>query len=85
MGRLINKINPKQDSMMKWHMQADKITTNLKVKIHFTLPGNSATKIVTWSFHVDDSAKGKCYMILGTDLLTALGLNLKFSDHVIEA
>ena len=33
--------------MMQWHTQAGKITTNLKVKIDFTLPEISATKIVT--------------------------------------
>ena len=37
------------------------------------------------NFHADDSAKGRYDMILGRDLLTELGLNLKFSEHVIEA
>ena len=41
--------------------------------------------IVTWSFHVDDSAKGSYYMILGRDILIDLGLNLKLSSNVIEA
>ena len=35
--------------------------------------------------HVDDSAKGRYDMILGRYLLTALGLNLKLSGHVIKA
>ena len=38
-----------------------------------------------WDCHVDDSAKGIYDMVLGRDLLTALGLNLKCSDQVIEA
>ena len=41
--------------------------------------------IVTWTFQVDYYAKGGYYMILGQDLLTELGLNPKFSEHVIEA
>ena len=45
----------------------------------------SATNAVTWKFHVDDSAKGRYYMILDRYLLTKLGLNLKISEHVIEA
>ena len=49
---------------MKWYTQAGKTTTNLKVKIDFSLPGLSATKTVTWNFHVDDSAKGRYDMIL---------------------
>ena len=40
---------------------------------------------MTWKCHVDESAKGKYDMILGRYLLTELGLNLKFSDHIIEA
>ena len=37
-----------------------------------------------WNFHVDESDKGRYDIILGRDLLTALVLNLKFSDHVIK-
>ena len=38
-----------------------------------------------WNCCVDDSDKGRYDMILGRYLLTALWLNLKFSDHIIEA
>ena len=34
---------------------------------------------------MDDSAKDIYDMIVGQDLLTELGLNLKSSEHVIEA
>ena len=34
---------------------------------------------------MDDSARGRYYMILGRNLFTELGLNIKFSKHVIEA
>ena len=37
------------------------------------------------NWHVDDSTKGGYYMILGRYLLTALGLNLKLSNHLIES
>ena len=40
---------------------------------------------MTCNFHVNDSSKGRYDMILGRDILTALGLNLKLCDHVIEA
>ena len=55
------------------------------VKVDFTLPALSAMNVVTWKFHVDESAKGQYNMILGQDLLSELELNLRFSDHVIEA
>ena len=34
---------------------------------------------------MDNSAKGRYDMILGRDLLTELGLNLKFSNHITKA
>ena len=38
-----------------------------------------------WKCHVVDSAKDRYDLILGRDLLSELGLNFKFSEHVIEA
>ena len=64
---------------MQWHALARKITTNLKVQIEFILPKLSMTKIVTWIFHVDDCANSRCDVILGRDLLTALGLNINYT------
>ena len=61
------------------------ITSHINYKIDFALTKLSATKIVTWNCHVDDYAKGRYDMILGRDLLTGLGLNIKFSDHIIKA
>ena len=69
------KNNPKEDNAMQWHTQAGGITTNLKVKVDLTLPKLSTNKIVTWNFHVDGSAKGRCDMILYKDTLIYLGLN----------
>ena len=71
--------------MIQWHMQAGKITTNIRVKIYITLPELSAEKIMAWYCHVNDSSKGRYYMILCRDLLIALGLNVKWSDQVTEA
>ena len=55
---------------MQWNTQAGNITTNLKVNIYFTLPALSVKNVVTWDCRLDDSAKGRYYMILGTDLQT---------------
>ena len=85
MGRLVKNLCPEEDTPIQWNTQAGNITSNLKVKLYFTLPALSATNIVTCKCHVDDSAKVRCDMILGRYLLTELGLYLKFSEHVIEA
>ena len=70
MGRLVKKSGLEEDSPMQWHTQAVNITTSLKVKVDFTLPALSATDIVTWRCHMDDSAKGRYHIILGQDILT---------------
>ena len=84
-GSIIQKLCLNEDSMMQWHTQAGKVNTYLKVKIDCTSPEISVTKMVSWNFHADYSAKRRYDIILGRDILTELGLNIKFSGHVIEA
>ena len=67
-----------------WKTQAGKFTTSKKENVDFCLPGFSATIIVTWKCHIDESTNGRYEMILGRDLLTALGLDIKFSDNVLS-
>ena len=85
MRRLIETHNNKKYAVIQFHTQAGNITTNIKVEIYFTLPDLSMTKIMMWNFHVYDSTKVRYNMILGRNILTALGLNLKLSPHVIKA
>ena len=75
MGRIIEKLHSEKYAVMQWLTRAGNITTNNKVKVYFTLPVISATHIVTWKCHVDDSAQGSYYTILGKYLLTELVLN----------
>ena len=85
MGRLIKKLNPKEDAGMKWHTQVGNITTNMRVKIDFTLPGFIVTKIVTCYCHVDEFSKVRYNINLGRYQLEELGLNLKWSENIIVA
>ena len=85
MRSTITKLYHKEDAVMQWHMQAGNITTNIRVKIFFTLPELSAVKPLIWNSYVDHSAKVRYNMNLCRDLLTAIGLNQNFSDHVINA
>ena len=71
--------------MTKWHKQAGIITTNMKVKIDFTLPEFRVTKIVMWEYHVDESDRVRYNMILVRNILKSLRLNLKSSKPVIES
>ena len=63
MGRLVKYLSITEDAQMQWNTQSGNITPNLKVKVYFTLPALSMINVVTWNFHVDDSIKGRYYMI----------------------
>ena len=84
-GKASKTLCLEEDASMYWNTQAGNITTDIKVMVDFTLLALSSTNLVTWNFHLDDSPKGRYDMILGKNLLTELGLNLKLSEHVIEA
>ena len=66
-----------------WETQAGNFTTSTKVNVEFCLPEFGATKIVTWKCHISKSTNSRYDMILGRDLLTNLGLDLKFSENII--
>ena len=68
MGKLIEKLQPEKYSVMQWHMQAVNVTTNITVKIDFTLPAISTTNVVTRKCQMGDPPKGRYNMILGRDL-----------------
>ena len=70
---------------MQWHAQAGNITTNIQVKLDFTLPPLSATNVVMWNCHVDVYVKDRYDMILGRYISIESVFNLKLSDHFIEA
>ena len=83
MGKLMPKLKSKEVSKIMWETQSGNFTTSNKVNVEFCLPEFSTKKIVTWKCHIDESTNGGYDMILGRDLLTALGMYLKFSDNII--
>ena len=69
-GSIVKQISLEEDALMQWNTQPRNVTTNLKVKVYFTLPAFSATNFMTFNFHVDEFSKGGYDMILGQDILT---------------
>ena len=45
-GRLVEKLRLEKYAVIQWNIQAGHITSNIKVKIYFTLPVFSTTNIV---------------------------------------
>ena len=66
-----------------WENQSGKFMTLKNVNVDFCLTEFSGKQIVTWKFYVDKSTNGRYDMILGRDLLTALGMSIKFSDKIL--
>ena len=83
MGNLTSKLKSKRFIENTWETQAEKFTTSNKVNVDLCLPEFSATKIVSWKCQVASSTKSRYDMILGRDLLTDFGLDLKFSENII--
>ena len=50
------------------------------MNVEFCLSESGVTKIVTWKCHEAKYTNSRFGMILGRDLLAALGLDLKFSE-----
>ena len=53
------------------------------MNVDFCLPEFSATKIVPWKCRVDNFTNIRYNMILGRDLINALGLDIKFSGNIV--
>ena len=79
----MKKLKNKQIETTTWETQAEKVQAPNKANVDFCLPKFSATKIVSWKCHVDKKTNIRYDMILGRDLINALGLDLKFYEDLI--
>ena len=73
-----------KDHSVTWKTKAGTFTTKRRAKLFFTLPEFDTEKTIEWKAHVDDSDYGGEYdMIIGTDLMATLGIDLKYSTNSI--
>ena len=78
--RHVDKRDLRRTKTVEWTTQAGKMTTSAKANVGFALPQLHESKTVQASTHVVDKLAGYD-MIIGRDLLTELGIDLKFSEH----
>ena len=67
----------------KWITLGGKFQTKRKAQIQFKLPEFSTNKVINWTAYIDDSTKSKNAqfdMIIGNDLMQALGLEISFKN-----
>ena len=65
-----------------WTTPAGEMRTRSKVKAQFTMPELQEKKMVEWSFHVAENM-GAYDMIIGRDILSFLGIDIRFSEQVV--
>ena len=69
-----------------WKTKGGNFTTAQECKILFQLPELDRSKVIEWNVHVDTTVSpyvSKYDMIMGTDLLKALGIGLDFSTCMV--
>ena len=53
-------------------------------KIDLYLPEFSATKVVMWKCHADDSTRGQNHIIIDRYILNTIVIYIKFSNNTIK-
>ena len=79
-----HKLRVKNTSAAVWKMGNGNIKTNKKGKTHFILPELYPKRIIEHTFHLLPTTTGGYDMIIGTDLMSELGLKLNFQDACVE-
>jgi transposase InsO family protein len=68
---------------VKWKTKTGVFTTTRKAAVEFKLPAFSVHKIMTHEAHVVDKVSDNYDMILGRDVMTAMGIVLDFANENI--
>ena len=76
----------KQPKATMWRTLGGTFQTRKKSFFEFKLPEFSVNKMITWVVHVDDQSDpstAQYNMIIGTDLLEKMGLDISFKDKTM--
>ncbi len=82
-SKFTKELKEKKDDASKWTTMAGKFTTSTTVRSYFSMPELHDNKVIEWDFHVIKDM-GAYDMIIGRDLMRALGINLNFKEDEIE-
>ena len=90
-GTLINqrfttKLKQIQGGTSKWTTKSGSFETNKQCKIELVLPELHRDKHIIWMMHVDESSSlsSNYDLIIGRDLMQAVGIDLLFSTNEIQ-
>ena len=80
-NKVLRNLETTRVTSSKWSTKAGTFKTSKTCKISFMLPMFHKHRDITWTAHVDDShsTPNRYDLIVGRDLMTARGLDIKFS------
>lgn len=85
--KFLRPIGIQQTKPVTWKTMGGNFVTRSNAIIKFKLPEFSKTKTITWSKHVDDNSDlphVQYDMIIGTNMMEAVGIDLRFSTMTIK-
>jgi len=82
----LRKLPQTSTSKTTWTTKAGAFTTSRKCKCKFTLPEFHEHREIEWNVYVDESKSslGTYDMIIGRDLMEAIGMDLLFSENLMK-
>ena len=82
----LKKLPQTSTSKTTWTTKAGAFTTSRKCKCKFTLPEFHEHREIEWNVYVDESKSslGTYDMIIGRDLMEAIGMDLLFSENLMK-
>jgi hypothetical protein len=72
-----------QNNPLKWNTTAGELHANhqvIRADIEFTLPELYESRMVLWTIHVTEMCGSCDFLILGSDIVQALGVTFSFSN-----
>lgn len=87
LGEFTKKLKTKDAPSTTWLTKGGTFVTNKICKVQLRLPEFSTRKGVEWKFHVDqktNSKESRYDMIIGGDLMSELGIDIKYSTGSID-
>jgi len=87
LSKFVRNIDVQPERTVTWRTMGGMFVTRKKAIMKFKLPEFSETKTITWPMHVDEQSEPEQVqydMILGTDIMEAIGMDLQFSTKTIE-
>jgi RNase H-like domain found in reverse transcriptase/Reverse transcriptase (RNA-dependent DNA polymerase)/Integrase zinc binding domain len=84
--KFAKNILPQATKTVQWNTMGGQFNTTRKAPINLKLPEFSTNKTITWIAHVDETTnqnKAMFDLIIGLDLMEALGIAISFRDNTI--